>query len=316
MKKVKSFIQKVKSFIRKKTEKIKETEKFPISVGYLSCEEARYNRRFLYLILMLFLASIQEASARDPFVDGFTVKPSIQRSNRLDRGSQTITSQSIGSTPNPGSGSNPGSAGDSIPGFKGITPPELVYPISPTQKKPKKVEDQCEIEDEVDEFDEIALTRSGQIRIDENRRFILITRLDGREFIITRDQVRDKFHHAKLFPNIKIPDTFDMQYAQSLSYNDRRAYFRNVDVLPNETVEELMMEMGANVADQNSRPFKGTIGPYRIEGTLLINSTTRRVYFFDKRNNQFRTVVDQSVPQMQKLSENNFHLPFGEKKKK
>lgn len=55
-------------------------------------------------------------------------------------------------------------------------------------------------------------------------------------------QFRDKGHHLDVFPNIKIPKTFDLEYVKSLGQNSRLEYVLDRSKLPEKTVFDIQMQ--------------------------------------------------------------------------
>ena len=112
-----------------------------------------------------------------------------------------------------------------------------------------------------------------------------------------------------MFPKIKIPKTFDLDYVKTLDYKSRLEYVRDRSKLPEKTVFDMQMEASKFLrSTQISSFFSGSLGCNKIEGTLYINQRTRTVAFVNKSNSKCRTIIKMSDKQLQRLRDRNYHL--------
>jgi hypothetical protein len=104
-------------------------------------------------------------------------------------------------------------------------------------------------------------------------------------------QTRDKFTHAPDF-GVKLPESFDLEYAKSLPYKERLKYLRDPNVLPEKSVRELQEAMRDHVLDPTTQEIRGTFGANREKkegipksyGTHFWNKETGNVVFFGETN--------------------------------
>ena len=131
---------------------------------------------------------------------------------------------------------------------------------------------------------------------------------DGRRVELEKQQFRDKAHHLDVFPKIKIPKTFDLDYVKTLDYKSRLKYVRDCSKLPEKTVFDMQMEASKFFRSTQTKAFFGSLGPNKIEGTLYINQRTRTVAFVNKSDSKCRTIIKMSDKQLQRLRDRNYHL--------
>ena len=135
-----------------------------------------------------------------------------------------------------------------------------------------------------------------------------VTASDGRVVELEKEQFRDKAHHLDVFPKIKIPKTFDLDYVKTLDYKSRLKYVRDRSKLPEKTVFDMQMEASKFFRSTQTKAFSGSLGRNKIEGTLYINQRTRTVAFVNKSNSKCRTIIKMSDKQLQRLRDRNYHL--------
>jgi hypothetical protein len=134
-----------------------------------------------------------------------------------------------------------------------------------------------------------------------------ITASDGQKVNVDKDQIRDKSHHLNIFPSIKIPETFDLQYVKSLKdYQARLKYVRDPSKLPEETVLTMQMKLIQFFQSKQTEAFPGYLGKNRIEGTLYIDKRQRVVAFVNKSDSKCRTFVKMSERQLENLEERRY----------
>lgn len=132
----------------------------------------------------------------------------------------------------------------------------------------------------------------------KNIKILLIK--DGIRLFATRDQLRDKYHHA---PNLgsPIPATLGngelARLADPSLHRERLETFRNKEVLPEAYVEQYGRDLRSHVLDPDTIMIKGTLGanrqakggPPKIEGYYLYNERTGFSSFFDENGRRYRT---------------------------
>lgn len=131
---------------------------------------------------------------------------------------------------------------------------------------------------------------------------------DGRIVELEKEQFRDKAHHLDVFPQIKIPKTFDLDYVKTLDYKSRLEYVRDRSKLPEKTVFDMQMEASKFFRSTQTKAFSGSLGRNKIEGTLYVNQRSRTVAFVNKSNSKCRTIIKMSDKQLQRLRDRNYHL--------
>jgi len=137
---------------------------------------------------------------------------------------------------------------------------------------------------------------------------LFVTASDGRIVELEKEQFRDKAHHLDVFPKIKVPKTFDLDYAKTLDYKSRLEYVRDRSKLPEKTVFDMQMEASKFFRSTQTKAFSGSLGRNKIEGTLYINQRTRTVAFVNKYNSKWRPIIQMSDKQLQRLRDRNYHL--------
>ena len=131
---------------------------------------------------------------------------------------------------------------------------------------------------------------------------------DGRIVELEKEQFRDKAHHLDVFPQIKIPKTFDLDYVKTLDYKSRLEYVCDRSKLPEKTVFDMQMEASKFFRSTQTKAFSGNSGRNKIEGTLYVNQRSRTVAFVNKSNSKCRTIIKMSDKQLQRLRDRNYHL--------
>lgn len=137
---------------------------------------------------------------------------------------------------------------------------------------------------------------------------LFVNASDGRRVELEKEQFRDKAHHLDVFPKIKVPKTFDLDYVKTLDYKSRLEYVRDRSKLPDKTVFDMQMEAMKFFRSTQTKAFSGSLGRNKIEGTLYINQRTRTVAFVNKSNSKCRTIIKMSDKQLQRLRDRNYHL--------
>jgi hypothetical protein len=131
---------------------------------------------------------------------------------------------------------------------------------------------------------------------------------DGRIVELEKKQFRDKAHHLDVFPQIKIPKTFDLRYVKSLDYKSRLKYVRDRSKLPEKTIFDMQMEASKFFRSTQTKAFSGSLGRNKIEGILYVNERSLTVAFVNKSNSKCRTIIKMSNEQLQDLRDRNYHL--------
>ena len=124
-------------------------------------------------------------------------------------------------------------------------------------------------------------------------------------------QARDKFLHAPDF-GVKVPESFDLEHAILLSYQDRLNYLRDRTVLPEESVREFQEALRDHVLKPSTKEIKGTFGanreardgPPKTHGTHLYNPITKNDLFFGP-GNQLKSDWKTNQGQSQDIEINN-----------
>lgn len=127
---------------------------------------------------------------------------------------------------------------------------------------------------------------------------LFVTASDGRILELEKEQFRDKAHHLDVFPNIKIPKTFDLDYVKTLDYNSRLKYVRDRSKLPEKTVFDMQMEASKFFRSKQTKAFYGSVDRTKIQGTVYINYRTRTVAFVNNSNSKCRTIITMSERQL------------------
>ena len=89
-----------------------------------------------------------------------------------------------------------------------------------------------------------------------------------------------------MFPKIKIPKTFDLDYVKTLDYKSRLEYVRDRDKLPEKTVFDMQMKASKFFRSTQAKAFSRSLGRNQIEGTVYINQRTRTVAFVNKHDSK------------------------------
>jgi hypothetical protein len=239
----------------------------------------------LKLAVIITFSLLSPADAKDngflPGADGFT--PPLSRpvpNNHGYFGSKTTSSSGAPKKDPNGNGTPQNSAmkKDSQP-----TPTSYQH-LSQTSKKKNK---QCSLEDE-------QKSRQAEKELEDKRgkriEAVIAQKSECRYFL-DDVQARDKFIHAPDF-GVKIPESFDLEDAKSLSYQDRLKYLRDRTVLPEESVREFQKAMRDHVLEPNTKEIRGTFGANReardgtpkTDGTHLYNPITKNDLFFGQGN--------------------------------
>ena len=218
-----------------------------------------------------------------PGADAWSNKPSISRPLRRNYGlfdSKTTSSSGAPKKDPNGNGTpqNPPMKKDSQP------TPTFHQHLSQTSKKKNK---QCSLEDK-------QKSRQAEKELKDKRgkriKAVIAQKSDHRYFLDDA-KARDKFIHAEDF-GVKMPESFDLEHAKSLSYQDRLKYLRDRTVLPEESVREFQEAMRDHVLEPNTKEIRGTFGANReardgtpkTEGTHLYNPITKKDLFFGQGN--------------------------------
>lgn len=240
----------------------------------------------LALIITFGLSSPTDAkdSGFLPGADGFT--PPLSRpapNNKGYFGSKTTSSSSGAPKKDPngtGTSQNPAMKKDSQ------ATPTSHHDLSATSKKKNK---ECSLKDE-----QKRKSRQAEKELKNKRgkriKAIIAQKSDCRYFLGDA-QARDKFLHAPDF-GVKVPESFSLEHAMSLSYEDRLNYLRDPKVLPEESVREFQEALREHVLQPSTKEIKGTFGanreardgPPKTHGTHLYNPITKNDLFFGPGN--------------------------------
>jgi hypothetical protein len=131
---------------------------------------------------------------------------------------------------------------------------------------------------------------------------------DGNKVYLNKEQLRDKSYHLDVFPQIKIPKTFNLDYVKTLDYKSRLEYVRDFNNLPEKTIFDMQMEASKFFRSTQTKAFSGSLGRNKIEGTVYINERSRTVAFVNKSDRKCRTVINMSKQQLKRLEDRNYHL--------
>lgn len=264
----------------------------------------------LWAIVTFLPISSQAKSGKFPAAEGFTQpvqsRPMNQRPGLFNRPkNQNIVSSNddaSGNNDDPGDGDDKDQS-ENNPDSKCLKNSEsnnpyhyFNEPINQSDSETIDTEDDSNWSDQSD-WDEEGFLES-----------IFVTASDGRIVEIEKKQLRDKAHHLDVFPNVKIPKTFDLNYVKTLSYKDRLKYVRDRTKLPERTIFEMQMEASKFFRSTQTKAFSGTLGKNKIEGTIYINRRTRTVAFVNKSNSKCRTIIKMSNRQLERLENRNYHL--------
>lgn len=258
---------------------------------------------------VLIFGNVESAGAKGngvlPVVEGFTAP--ISRPGQSSRGyfdrrpvrgtsGQNPTGGGSGGNQNPSSGSDTGSS-SSNPTPK-PEPEVMNYGLgsSPKTKKEKALEkSDRELKESIQEEKKLNAKRKKQ-----GKATITLIVKDGIRLFTTRDQLRDKFHHARDLGS-PIPGTLGngelARLADPSLYRERLETFRNKEILPEAYVEQYGRDLRSHVLDPDTIMIKGTLGanhqakggPSKIEGYHLYNDRTGFNSFFDKNGRRYRT---------------------------
>ena len=99
-----------------------------------------------------------------------------------------------------------------------------------------------------------------------------------------------------------------LDYVKTLDYESRLKYGRDRSKFPEKTVFDIQMETSKFFQSTQTKPFCGTLGRNKIEGTVYINQRTRTVVFVNKSNSKCRTIIKMSSKQLQRLKDQNYDL--------
>ena len=168
--------------------------------------------------------------------------------------------------------------------------------LSQTSKKKNK---QCSLEEEETFLKNKQKSLQAQKELEEKLgkpiKAVIAQKSDHRYFIGAAE-AQDKFLHALDF-GVATPESFDLEYAQSLTYEDRLNYLRDRTVLPEESVREFQVAMRDHVLLPNTKELSGTFGANReardgtpkTYGTHLYNSETGLDLFFKLGGNRLKS---------------------------
>jgi hypothetical protein len=239
------------------------------------------------IALSITFCLLSPAYAKDsvflPGVDGFT--PPLSRpapNNKGYFGSKTTNSSGAPKKDPNGNGTshNPAMKKDSQ------STPTSHHDLSATSKKRNK---QCSLKDE-----QKRKSRQAEKELKDRRgeiiKAIIAQKSDCRYFLGDA-QARDKFLHAPDF-GVKVPKSFSLEHAISLSYKDRLNYLRDTKILPEKSVREFQEALRDHVLEPSTREIKGTFGANReardgspkTHGTHLYNPRTKNDVFFGPSN--------------------------------
>lgn len=68
-----------------------------------------------------------------------------------------------------------------------------------------------------------------------------------------------------MFPKIKIPKTFDLDYVKTLDYKSRLKYVRDRNKLPEKTIFDMQMKASKFFRSTQTKAFSGSLGHHKIE---------------------------------------------------
>jgi len=162
--------------------------------------------------------------------------------------------------------------------------PTFYQHLFQTSKKKNK---QCSLENEQKSRQaekELKDKRSKRIKA-------VIAQKSDRKYFLDDAQAQDKFIHGPDF-GVKIPESFDLEHAKSLAYQDRLKYLRDRTVLPEESVREFQEAMRDHVLEPNTKEIRGTFGANReahdgtpkTDGTHFYNPIPKNDLFFGQGN--------------------------------
>ena len=253
----------------------------------------------IWAIITLSPISAEAKSSGLPGVDGFTSpahsRPANKYSGLFNKPNQNSGSDKPGGNGNNGDDNNSNFEPECIENPK----PDNQYHYwheSMHQSDSETIETESDWSEDSD-WDEENFLKS-----------LFVTASDGRRVELEKEQFRDKAHHLDVFPKIKIPKTFDLDYVKTLDYKSRLEYVRDRSKLPEKTVFDMQMEASKFFRSTQTKAFSGSLGRNKIEGTLYINQRTRTVSFVNKSNSKYRTILKMSDKQLQRLRDRNYHL--------
>jgi len=260
----------------------------------------------IWAIIILSPISAEAKSSGLPGVDGFT-SPAPAHSRPANKHSGLFNK------PNQNSGSDkPGGDGNNGDDNNSNFEPECIENPKPENPKPDNQyhywhesmhqSDSETIETESDWLEDSDWDEENFLKS------LFVTASDGKRVELEKKQFRDKAHHLDVFPKIKIPKTFDLDYVKTLDYKSRLEYVRDRSKLPEKTVFDMQMEASKFFRSTQTKAFSGSLGRNKIEGTLYINQRTRTVSFVNKSNSKYRTIIKMSREQLQDLRDRNYHL--------
>lgn len=238
----------------------------------------------LALIIIFSLSSPVDAkdSGFLPGADGFAPPPSRPApSNSGYFGSKTTSSSSGAPKKDPN-----GNGTSQNPGMKKDSQATSHHHLFATSKKKNK---QCSLKEEQKRKSRQA---EKELKNKRGKRIkAIIAQKSDRRYFLGDAQARDKFLHAPDF-GVKVPESFDLEHAKSLSYQDRLKYLRDRTVLPEETVREFQEALRDHVLEASTKEIEGTFGANRearngtpkTNGTHLYNPITKNDVFFGPGN--------------------------------
>jgi hypothetical protein len=235
-----------------------------------------------------------------PGADGF-IPPSPPSHSRPINPGSGLFDQSRTQNQNPGGGSGGGNDDDSN------TQPECLEP----PKTASVYDDYSHIYEPSPLSDTESESTSDESDLDRNfgkDSFVIAS--DGRKVNLDKDQLRDKAYHMDVFPNIKIPKTFDLEYVKSLNkdYRKRLEYVRDRNKLPDKTVLDMQREAANFFRASQTKAFPGRLGRKRIEGTVYINEQQMTVAFVNRSDSKCRTFIKMSDKQLERLRDRDYLL--------
>lgn len=137
---------------------------------------------------------------------------------------------------------------------------------------------------------------------------LFVTASDGGIVELEKEQFRDKTYRLDVFPKIKIPKAFDLEYVKILDYKSQLKYVRDRSKLSEKTVFDMQMEASKFFRSTQTKAFSRNLGCNKIERTFYINQRTRTVAFVNESNFKCRTIIKMSDKQLQRFRDRNYHL--------
>jgi hypothetical protein len=276
-------------------------------VNYKNSSRVRQSIRIAMigaLVTMLPISAQAKGSGFPPGADGFT--PAHSRPARKESG---LVNQPKPKNQNSGPDKPGGNGSDADDDNNLNLEPECNYNLEPTNSYDYWHEPIYQSDDEtIDTETESDWSEDSDWDEENFLKNLFVTASDGRIVELEKQQLRDKAHHLDVFPKVKIPKTFDLDYVKTLDYKSRLEYVRDRSKLPEKTVFEMQMEASKFFRSTQTKAFSGSLGRNKIEGTLYINERTRTVAFVNKSNSKCRTIIKMSDKQFQRLKNRNYHL--------